>query len=71
MGFVRQMQSRFVVLLSLISCLTLVLFVVAATARDADDQNGQEKSEGWSTHSHDVQHTGISSVPSQPLDHIR
>ena len=48
----------------------LLLFVGPVLAQDQAENRG-EQSEGWLSHSHDSQHTGISHVKSQPLDQIR
>jgi hypothetical protein len=51
---------------SLLACLFLA---VPLTLAQEPDANGEKPS--WPTHSHDVQHTGVSSVPSEPLRRIR
>src|SRR5215469_3084839 len=43
----------------------------AAPAKDSDEQDDGRNSKGWPSHSHDAQHTGVSSVRSEPLHHIR
>jgi hypothetical protein len=50
----------------LLACL---LLVASPTPAQEPDANAAEPS--WPTHSHDVQHTGVSSVPSEPLRRIR
>ena len=49
--------------------LTCLLLVVSPTPAQEPDTNAAKPS--WPTHSHDVQHTGVSSVPSEPLRRIR
>jgi hypothetical protein len=49
--------------------LTCLLLVVSPTPAQEPDANAAKPS--WPTHSHDVQHTGVSAVPSEPLRRIR
>jgi hypothetical protein len=41
------------------------------SARLAIGQDSPQERPEWSTHAHDAQHTGVSSVPAQPLHRIR
>lgn len=59
---------------SVVVSIVLTLFVIGfslAPAKTSATLLAENLAQGWFTHAHDAQHTGVSSVASQPLQRIR